>query len=181
VRWQHLGRPVVHTKHGDAPRWLACGWLRSGRRTWIVRDDLFIVSAQKRATSDSGSTLSDGGVKISPLASPAPECTFNRPWQDGGGDVRLSTEIVHARHGCLRASIKKDKPNLVEFSTTSQHRGRPLARRGPVSLARVRVYVLRRVPVRVHVYGRGIGRNSRSPTSEQARTRGGSGRTLYPH
>jgi hypothetical protein len=30
VWWQSFRRPVVDTKHGDAPRWLACGWLRSG-------------------------------------------------------------------------------------------------------------------------------------------------------
>jgi hypothetical protein len=51
---------------------LHVGWLAAGywatRRTWIARDDLFIVSAQKRIISDSGSALSDGGAKISPPA-----------------------------------------------------------------------------------------------------------------
>jgi hypothetical protein len=84
---QRFRRSIVDRQHVDAPRWLACGWLRSGRRAKYLDwgDDLFVVSAQKRAISDSGSALSDGGAKISPLACPRPEQTFNCPWSGGGG------------------------------------------------------------------------------------------------
>ena len=72
VGWQHLGRPIVDTKHDDAPRWLVLAGheVGDGLNLDRGRDDPSCCGNRTRSFVDTGSVFYDIGAKFDYQLSP---------------------------------------------------------------------------------------------------------------